>query len=138
MRTFGLRRDNPALCPVIRGAARGSFSGGVEKLAKAGSEPLAGFHQAEVHQLLAVPFKNDSVAPAEIVDGKAIKIDVPVKIVGNAPGVQKGGKMVQKLRKVTLKGLAENIPDFVEADINEGFHPILQKYLVKRSKMKVG
>ena len=43
----------------------------------------------------------------EIVDGKAIKIDVPVKIVGNAPGVQKGGKMVQKLRKVTLKGLAE-------------------------------
>ena len=28
--------------------------------------------------------------------------------------------------------------DFVEADINEGFHPILQKYLVKRSKMKVG
>jgi large subunit ribosomal protein L25 len=25
--------------------------------------------------------------------------------------------MVQKLRKVTLKGLAENIPDFVEADI---------------------
>ena len=53
----------------------------------------------------------------EIVDGKAIKIDVPVKIVGNAPGVQKGGKMVQKLRKVTLKGLAENIPDFVEADI---------------------
>ncbi|MDI9882098.1 50S ribosomal protein L25/general stress protein Ctc [Flectobacillus longus] len=53
----------------------------------------------------------------EIVDGKAIKVDVPVKIVGNAPGVQKGGKMVQKLRKVTLKGLAENIPDFVEADI---------------------
>ncbi|MDH4461744.1 MAG: 50S ribosomal protein L25/general stress protein Ctc [Flectobacillus sp.] len=53
----------------------------------------------------------------EIVDGKAIKIDVPVKIIGDSPGVRKGGKMVQKLRKVTLKGLAENIPDFVEADI---------------------
>ncbi len=26
--------------------------------------------------------------------------------------------------------------DYVEADINEGFHPILQSYLVKRSKMK--
>ena len=27
--------------------------------------------------------------------------------------------------------------DFIEADINEGFHPILQSYLVKRSKMRV-
>jgi hypothetical protein len=25
--------------------------------------------------------------------------------------------------------------DFVEADINKGFYPILQSYLVKRSKM---
>lgn len=27
--------------------------------------------------------------------------------------------------------------DFVEADINQGFHPVLQSYLVKRSKMRV-
>ncbi len=54
----------------------------------------------------------------EIVDNKAIKIDVPIKIIGNSPGVIKGGKMIQKLRKVTLKGLAENIPDFVTADIS--------------------
>jgi large subunit ribosomal protein L25 len=51
------------------------------------------------------------------VEGKDIKIDVPVKVVGDSPGVRKGGKMVQKLRKVTLKGLADNIPDFVEIDI---------------------
>ncbi len=53
----------------------------------------------------------------EIVEGKAIKIDVPIKVIGNSPGVIKGGKMVQKLRKVTLKGLVQNIPDFVTADI---------------------
>jgi len=34
-----------------------------------------------------------------------------------------------------MKCLQFNI-DFVEADINEGFHPVLQSYLVKRSKMK--
>lgn len=34
-----------------------------------------------------------------------------------------------------MKCLQYNI-DFVEADINEGFHPVLQSYLVKRSKMK--
>lgn len=34
-----------------------------------------------------------------------------------------------------MKCLQYNI-DFVEADINEGFQPVLQSYLVKRSKMK--
>jgi large subunit ribosomal protein L25 len=53
----------------------------------------------------------------EIVEGKEIKIAVPIKVIGDSPGVRKGGKMVQKLRKVTLKGMADSIPDFVEADI---------------------
>ena len=54
----------------------------------------------------------------EIQKGKAIKIAVPIKVVGNSPGVIKGGKMVQKLRKVTLRGQAESIPDFVTVDIS--------------------
>jgi large subunit ribosomal protein L25 len=54
----------------------------------------------------------------EIQKGKAIKIAVPIKVTGNSPGVIKGGKMVQKLRKVTLRGQAENIPDFVTVDIS--------------------
>jgi len=41
------------------------------------------------------------------------------------------------LKNLKMKCLQYKI-DFVEADINEGFHPILQRYLVKRSKMKVG
>ena len=53
----------------------------------------------------------------EIVQGSPIKIAVPIKVIGNSPGVIKGGKMIQKLRKVTLKGLAENIPDFVTCNI---------------------
>ena len=53
----------------------------------------------------------------EIVEGKEIKIDVPIKVIGDSPGVRKGGKMVQKLRKASLRGLADNIPDFVEIDI---------------------
>ena len=54
----------------------------------------------------------------EIQKGKPIKIAVPIKVTGNSPGVIKGGKMVQKLRKVTLRGQAENIPDFVTVDIS--------------------
>jgi large subunit ribosomal protein L25 len=53
----------------------------------------------------------------EIVPGKDIKIEVPIRIIGTSPGVLKGGKVVQKLRKLKLKGPSDNIPDFVEADI---------------------
>jgi len=62
---------------------------------------------------------NDSLLHADFLEitDKPIKVNVPVKFVGNSPGVIKGGKLVQKLRKVTLRGLADNIPDFVEVSI---------------------
>ncbi|WP_266366065.1 50S ribosomal protein L25/general stress protein Ctc [Tellurirhabdus rosea] len=53
----------------------------------------------------------------QIVDGKPLKVEVPIRFVGTAPGVQKGGKLIQKLRKMKLKGLAENIPDYVDVDV---------------------
>jgi large subunit ribosomal protein L25 len=55
----------------------------------------------------------------EINDEKPIKMNVPVKFVGNSPGVQRGGKLVQKLRKVTLKGYAKDIPDYIEVNVSE-------------------
>jgi len=53
----------------------------------------------------------------ELQEGKPIKIEVPLKIIGNAAGVLKGGKMVTKLRKVKVKALPNNLPDFVEVDV---------------------
>ncbi len=43
-------------------------------------------------------------------------------------------KMVAYKEKLIQKCLQFKI-DYVEADINEGFHPILERYLVKRKKM---
>ena len=65
---------------------------------------------------------NDSLIHADflqIIDGKEIKVDVPVKLTGTSSGVMKGGKMNQKLRKLRLQGLAENIPDYVDVDVTE-------------------
>lgn len=64
---------------------------------------------------------NDVVIHAdfmEVDDSKTIKINVPIKFIGNSPGVIKGGKLVQKLRKMTLKGTVNNIPDAVEVSIS--------------------
>jgi uncharacterized protein (DUF58 family) len=46
-------------------------------------------------------------------------------------------KTAGMLKDLKMKCLQYKI-DFVEADIKEGFHQVLQNYLVKRSKMKVG
>lgn len=53
----------------------------------------------------------------QIFDDKEVKIEVPVKLIGTPEGVAKGGKLVQKLRKLKIKALPKNLPDFVELDV---------------------
>ena len=53
----------------------------------------------------------------ELLDDKIVKIEIPVKLVGTAVGVIKGGKLVTKLKKVTVKALPANLPDFIEVDV---------------------
>ncbi|MFN8356059.1 MAG: 50S ribosomal protein L25/general stress protein Ctc [Spirosomataceae bacterium] len=55
----------------------------------------------------------------EVNDSKKIKVDVPIKFVGASPGVLRGGKLVQKLRKISLKGTVNQIPDFIEVQIGD-------------------
>ncbi|MBC5775255.1 50S ribosomal protein L25/general stress protein Ctc [Pontibacter sp. KCTC 32443] len=55
----------------------------------------------------------------ELQDDKPVKLDIPVKIVGNSPGVMAGGKLVTKLRKLKVKALPANLPDYVEVDISD-------------------
>jgi large subunit ribosomal protein L25 len=51
-------------------------------------------------------------------DDKEVKIEIPVKVDGVAPGVQKGGKLVTKLRKLKVKALPVNIPDYITVDVS--------------------
>ncbi|MCX6269934.1 MAG: 50S ribosomal protein L25/general stress protein Ctc [Bacteroidetes bacterium] len=54
----------------------------------------------------------------EIVTGKPIIIGIPIKIKGTSPGILKGGKLIQKLRKLKVTGMVENLPDFIDIDIS--------------------
>jgi large subunit ribosomal protein L25 len=62
-------------------------------------------------QLLHVDF-------LEVIDGKLVTIGIPIKITGTSPGVLRGGKLVKKLRKITVKGLLKNIPEEITVDIS--------------------
>lgn len=52
-------------------------------------------------------------------DDKEITMDVPVKVVGNSKGVQAGGVLRLNQRKLKVRALPANLPDFIEADITE-------------------
>lgn len=54
----------------------------------------------------------------EIIPGKEVKVDVPIKLTGVAKGVTGGGKLNQKLRKLRVSGLAGDIPDYIELNVS--------------------
>lgn len=54
----------------------------------------------------------------EVVDGKPITIEIPFKVTGTSPGVLKGGFMKKRVRKLKVRGLLENIPECITADIS--------------------
>jgi large subunit ribosomal protein L25 len=63
----------------------------------------------------------DSILHADFMElspERHIVMNIPVKITGTAPGVLKGGKLDQKLRKLKVKALPEFMPDFINVSID--------------------
>ena len=54
----------------------------------------------------------------ELNEDKEIVMEVPVKVTGKSPGVMAGGVLRLNQRRLKVKALPKNLPDFVEADIN--------------------
>ncbi|MFN3755702.1 MAG: 50S ribosomal protein L25/general stress protein Ctc, partial [Flavobacterium sp.] len=55
----------------------------------------------------------------QLKDDREIVMEVPVKIVGKSKGVMSGGTLRLNQRRLKVKALPKNLPDFVEADITE-------------------
>ncbi|BDD03321.1 50S ribosomal protein L25/general stress protein Ctc [Aureibacter tunicatorum] len=51
-------------------------------------------------------------------DGKETKMDIPVELTGNAPGVSVGGKLVLKTRKLRVQATPENMPESIKVDVS--------------------
>lgn len=62
-------------------------------------------------RLLHVDFK-------QILPEKQVTIGVPIRITGTSPGVLRGGKLVKKMRKLTIKALVQHLPDEMVVSID--------------------
>ena len=54
----------------------------------------------------------------QLFDNKEVTMEVPVRVVGTSPGVLLGGVLRLNSRKLKVKALPADLPDFLDADIS--------------------
>lgn len=53
----------------------------------------------------------------QVLEGKEIAMEIPIHTKGVARGVKNGGVLRYNLRRLKVKGIPANLPDFIEADV---------------------
>ncbi len=55
----------------------------------------------------------------EIKRGKALRTEIPIKIVGTSAGIKKGGILEEFIRDIEVECLPKDIPNLIEIDITD-------------------
>lgn len=79
-----------------------------------GKNFTAVLQEAQFHKI------NDKLIHADflqVIEGKPVTVQIPVKTVGQAQGVKDGGKLNIKMRKLKVKGLVNKLPEKIELNI---------------------
>ncbi len=50
--------------------------------------------------------------------GTPIKMSIPTRPIGNAPGIQAGGKLIRKVKFLMVRSLPKNMPEYIEVDVS--------------------
>ncbi len=55
----------------------------------------------------------------QLFEDKEVTMNIPVRLIGKSKGVMVGGALRHNIRKLKVRALPANLPDFIEADITE-------------------
>ncbi|NND10585.1 MAG: 50S ribosomal protein L25/general stress protein Ctc [Flavobacteriaceae bacterium] len=55
----------------------------------------------------------------QLFEDKPVTMNIPVKLLGNSPGVRNGGRLLFRKRKLAIRAIPSKLPDFFEVDISE-------------------
>lgn len=55
----------------------------------------------------------------QLFDDKLVTMNIPVRLVGSSPGVLNGGSLRFAMRKLSVRALPADLPDFINADISK-------------------
>jgi len=129
-----LRKEGLVPCVIYGGAEQLHFSFDERNFQKLVFTPEACFVEIELsgkkHLTILQDVQyhpvSDKILHADFLqirEGKPVKLEIPIRLEGVSPGVLLGGRLAQKLRKIPVKALAENMP---------------QEILLNISKLKIG
>lgn len=71
--------------------------------------------EAQYHPVTEKVIHIDLMAVA---DDKPVTLNLPIRLVGSPAGVKEGGKLVHKLRSLTVKGLVSKLPESISIDVS--------------------
>lgn len=55
----------------------------------------------------------------QLFDDKMVTMQIPVRLIGTSPGVLNGGSLRFPMRKLSVRALPADLPDFINADISK-------------------
>jgi large subunit ribosomal protein L25 len=95
-----------------------------------GAESKAILQEVQFHPVSEVILHADFL---KIADERKIKMSIPTRLVGQAPGVAKGGTLVRKRAALKVYGFPKDMPDHIDVNVSElDFH-----HAVKVGDMKL-
>ncbi len=95
-----------------------------------GEESKAILQEVQFHPVSEIILHADFL---KIADDRKIKMSIPVRLVGKAKGVDKGGALVRKRAALKVSGFSKDMPDHIDVDVSElDFH-----HAVKVGDMKM-
>ena len=85
-----------------------------------GQESEAILQEVQFHPVSEVILHADFL---KIQEGRKIKMSIPIRLVGKAKGVDKGGTLVRKRSALKVEGFPKDMPDHIDVDVTElDFH----------------
>ncbi len=80
-----------------------------------GEEAKAILQEVQFHPVSEILLHADFL---RISDDRKIKMNVPIRLVGQAPGVAKGGALVRKRAALKVYGFPKDMPDHIDIDVS--------------------
>ncbi|MEX1191774.1 MAG: 50S ribosomal protein L25 [Brumimicrobium sp.] len=80
-----------------------------------GKKVITLIQELQMHPVTDKPLHVDFL---ELVDGKPVKVGIPVQTTGRSRGVLNGGRLLQVFRRLDVVGLPKDLPDAIQLDIS--------------------